>query len=117
MEKDAKILLKITDTETKTSRWIHLCYADETVYNDYILQNPDSSYMNEVLSRWCKEDFNQDLSMNSIEDVATLKGLVKELYREKYPEVYRDSDTDRQGWLRLWVTSKMKEELDGKQSF
>lgn len=111
MENDAKILLKIIDSETNTPKWIHLCYADEAIYSEYTLQNTASGYMNNVLSRWAEEDFKVNLSMESVEDVATLKSLVKELYKEKYPEVYRDSATDRQGWLRLWVNNKMKEEL------
>ena len=113
MESDAKILLKINDAETDAPKWVHLCYADENLYNTYLfLQSDEYKCMNPTLSDWAKEDFNVDLSMNSIEDIATLKQLVKEAYREKYPEIYRDSPTDRQGWLRIWVNNKMKEAID-----
>ena len=113
MENDANILLKINDAETDTSKWVHLCYADENLYNTYLfLQSDEYKCMNPTLSAWAKEDFNVDLSMDSIEDIATLKKLVKEAYREKYPEIYRDSPTDRQGWLRIWVNNKMKEAID-----
>ena len=109
---DAKVLLKITDPETNASRWVHLCYVDDDIYREYLqYRNETICYMNEILSRWAAEDFKVTLSMNSIEDILALKSLVKEFYREKYPEVFRDSTSDRQGWLRIWMNNKMQEEL------
>lgn len=114
-DKDIKILLKIVDPETNQPRWVHLCYADGNTYAEYLNEHPNTSesseFMNTTLSRWAKEDFDIDLAMDNLEDMATLKSHVKELYREKYPEIYRDSNTDRQGWLRLWVNNKMKEDM------
>ena len=111
MGNESKIVLKINNPEKENFRWVHLCYADKDIYSKYAEVN-EILYMNESLSKWAKEDFNIDLTMDSVEDIYKLKELVKELYKEKYPEIYRDSNTDRQGWLRLWVNSKMKEELD-----
>ena len=110
MESDIKLLLKITDPDTNMPLWVHLCYADEAVYKDYLLKHPHGGYMNAVISKWAKQDFDVELTMDTNEDLNTLKNLVKEKYKEKYPEVYRDSNTDRQGWLRLWLNNKMKEE-------
>lgn len=116
MNGDSKILLKIFNPDTRSPYWVHLCYADKEIYDKYMLQNHSES-MNLILSRWIEEDFGKVLEINSAEDIATLKSLVKEFYKHKYPDIYRDSNIDRQGWMRLWITSKMKEELkDGKIS-
>ena len=109
---DAKILLKISDPDMKVCRWVHLCYADGNIYSEYMLKHSDLGYMNGVIAAWAEKDFGVNLAMNSMEDILTLKNLVKDFYKEKYPEIYRDSNTDRQGWLRLWINNKMREELD-----
>ena len=52
-------------------------------------------------------------------EIEVLKGLVKNFYKRAHPELYIDSPTDRQGWLRVWLTKKIKEELKiyGEQCF
>lgn len=113
-----KLLLKIQDV-TKTPiefRWVHLCYVDTEVYEEFCetlepYENYDDEF-NGILSRWCAEEFGINLKMNTQEDLNALKELIKNLYRERYPEVYRDSKTDRQGWIRIWVTQKMRKEIE-----
>jgi adenylate kinase family enzyme len=41
-----------------------------------------------------------------------LKAAIKNLYKTKYPHIYIDSETDQQGWLRVWVTNHMESELE-----
>lgn len=109
-----KLLIKLqTDKANNTWKWIHLCYIPKDIYDEYKENRPeDFSSMNSTLARWAKEDFNRNLEVISSKDLKELKGLIKDYYKETYPEVYLDQVTDRQGWLRVWISKKMKEDLN-----
>ena len=110
---DIKLLIKV---DSSPSQWNHFCYIEESVYNAFVSIGNKGS-INSIISRWCKEDFDVDNPALSMEEIQELKDLIKSHYKEKYPEVYRDSDTDRQGWVRVWVTEHMKKEIaNGKES-
>lgn len=114
-----KVLLKILDSKSDKVRWIHLCYIPTNLYNKYIYERDmRTTDMNEILSRWCKEDFLVDLHMATSKDVFLLKELVRDFYKRAHPEYVLDSRTDHQGWTRVWITRKMMEELGiyGKES-
>ena len=107
-----KILIKIFDEENNSSRWIHLCYIPEELYTQYKTQSPEQLMnLNATLSRWVKEDFDKDLAVLSAAELDMMKNLVKGYYKETYPDVYLEQTTDRQGWLRVWIVKKMKEDL------
>lgn len=108
-----KILIKIQDEETNTSKWIHLCYIPDNLYRMYKEQHPEQLMinLNGVLSRWIKEDFGKDLKITTAAELDTMKSLIKGYYKETYPDVYLEQSTDRQGWLRVWIVKKIKEEL------
>ncbi len=107
-----KILIKIFDKETNSNRWVHLCYVPETLYEMYKTQMSEHLLgLNDTLSRWLKEDFDVDVSVTDTLGLETMKSLVKEYYKETYPEIYLEQSTDRQGWLRVWIVKKMREEL------
>lgn len=109
---DTKLLLKVQDGDA--SKWLHLCYVDTDVYVKFVsLSGGTEEQLNDTLSKWCKEEFNVDLPMATLEDLSTLRDLIKEKYRVEYPDLYRDSKTDRQGWTRIWVTEKMRKETEG----
>ena len=109
-----KLVLKLRTPKYPEPRWIHMCYIDRTLHNAYTAQVHHVN--NESLSKWCKEDFGVDMEVKTDADLNKLKDMVKDLYSEKYPELYYESTTDHQGWFRIWVQNKMKEELDGKVS-
>ena len=107
-----KVLIKVFDDKSNSNKWIHLCYIPEQLYEAYKLQKPDDLMnLNSTLSRWVKEDFNKDLSVMSAMELETMKTLVKSFYKETYPDVYLEQTTDRQGWLRVWIVKKMKEDI------
>ena len=109
----AKLLLKVIDDRTGHGKWLHLCYIPEDLFNEYKKNRPqDVGNMNGTLSRWAKEDFGRDIFVNTVSELETLKVLVRDYCKEAYPEVYLDQSTDRQGWLRVWISKKMKEELE-----
>ena len=110
-----KLLLKLH--EEQSSKWVHLCYLPEQLYKDYSEKKPQElADLNGTLARWAKEDFNQDIAVSTQEDLDTLKSLIKNYCKETYPDVYLEQSTDRQGWLRVWIGKKMREdlEIDGK---
>lgn len=108
----AKVLIKVVNESHDRIEWTHISYIDEGLYKRFLEEkNIETSDMNDYLSRWAKEDFNIELSMSSKNDIRVLKELVKDFYHRAHPELYIESPTDRQGWLRVWITRKMKEEL------
>ena len=108
-----KLLIKIFDKDSNSNKWVHLCYVPETLYEMYRTQLPDHVLsFNETLSKWVKEDFDVNVSVTDALGLETMKSLVKEYYKETYPEVYLEQSTDRQGWLRVWIVRKMKEDLE-----
>lgn len=115
-----KVLIKVLNEEHDTPEWTHISYVDYDLYHAFMerkgLQTTD---LNDCLSRWAKEDFNTELAMCSKNDIRVLKVLVKDFYKRAHPELYIESPTDRQGWLRVWLTKKIKEELNiyGKECF
>lgn len=107
-----KILIKIFDKESNTNKWVHLCYVPETLYEMYRTQLPDHLLgLNTTLSEWIKRDFDVDLDITNNEELETMKGLIKNHYKETYPDIYLEQSTDRQGWLRVWIVRKMREDL------
>ena len=114
-----KVLLKVLDANDDRIKWVHLCYLSSDLYNKFIYERDMKTIdMNDILSRWCKEEFLVDLHMATSKDIHLLKELVKDFYKRAHPEYVLDSKTDRQGWLRVWITRKMMEELKiyGKES-
>lgn len=107
-----KIVIKLLNEETDRIEWVHLCYFDKNLYNTYLEKKGVlSTDLNSIISRWCKEDFGIDLNMSRKEDIIILKTIVKDFYKTAYPDVYIESETDHQGWFRVWLTRKMKEDL------
>ena len=109
-----KILVKVSADDNNDPRWVHLCYIDKQLYEAFIENH--GGIDKDFICKHCKEDFDFDLKLCTDKDLSTLRDLVKDHYSKKYPEIYLESPTDRQGWLRIWVTNKIKEELYGKAS-
>ena len=109
---DIKLLVRVYMDDSEEFHWIHFCYVDDELYKKFASMYEDQVTLNEILARWCKEDFNIDSKMDKIGDIFQLKELIKDVYKEKYPELFRDSKTDRQGWTRIWMTEKMREEIE-----
>jgi hypothetical protein len=36
------------------------------------------------------------------------------MYSERYPEIFLDNEIDRQGWVRVWLTDKIKKMLEAE---
>lgn len=117
METMMKLLIKIVepspDSDAIKYKWIHFCYVPEELCKAYKEEySEDFTNFNATLARWAKADFDKELSVEKAEDIDTLRGLIKDYCKQVYPDIYLEQATDRQGWLRVWVTKKMKEELE-----
>ena len=110
-----KVLIKCIDELDDNYKWMHLCYADYNLYQTFLktmgISRKDLSV---YISKWVKQDFNYDTSMSYRNDIFILRQLIRENYKIAYPELVIDSETDRQGWLRVWLTKHMKQEIDKK---
>lgn len=105
---DVKVLMKLANKRTKRPTWVHVCYVDRELYEKY--KATAHIQLNEALKSWAEFTFHKkDVPVTTVQDFANLKLLVKDHYKTAYPDVYRDSPTDRQGWMRVWVTDMMKE--------
>lgn len=116
----SKVLIKVVNEEHDRAEWTHISYIDKSLYENFLEEKSiETVELNDYISRWAKEDFNISLAMCSKNDIRVLKELVKDFYRRAHPELYIESPTDRQGWLRVWLTRKIKEELKiyGEQCF
>ena len=107
-----KILVKVKDGDNL--KWIHLCYVDTDLWQEFLQDNTSEGF-NQTLSEWCYEDFNMQIPMATIEDINTLKKLIRIRYKRLYPEVFLENQTDRQGWIRVWFTQKVKGAINDRK--
>lgn len=104
-----KIQIRAFDRRRNQNFWFHFCYVTEDLWNRYKTKfrvtNIDSQ-----LKEWLKQDF--DLDIYYLEDVYEAKERIKQKYSVLYPEVFIKNESDRQGWSRVWLTSKITELLE-----
>ena len=94
-----KFILKVLDENQDKLVWEHLCYAPSGLYIEYLQKfDIERNEMGEAVSRWAREDFNFDLPMTTAKDIKILREL-------------RKSNTDHQGWIRVWVSTHMEKDL------
>lgn len=107
-----KFLVKVLDENTDKLSWEHLCYAPRELYLKFVKHfDLERFQMADFVARWAKEDFNIDLPMSTMKDIAILRELVTDKYSSVYPHIVRKYHTDRQGWMRIWVTNHMERDL------
>ena len=107
-----KFLVKVLNEDTDRLSWEHLCYAPRGLYLKFLkVKDLERFQMADFVARWAKEDFNIDLPMSTYKDIAILRELVLDKYSSAYPHLVRKSETDRQGWMRVWVTNHMERDL------
>lgn len=110
-----KILLKLSNSTNIYGRceWRHLCYVDKELCDSYLSTTGKTMVdMGKTIVGWCKRDFQKDIKLNTRKSIEELREIIKNHYKTKYPELYHDSNTDRQGWVRVWITENMKKELE-----
>ena len=107
-----KFVLKVLDENRDELVWEHLCYAPDSLYLRFLQEkNIERFEMADYISQWAKEDFNIEIPMTTMKDIALLRALIQDKYATVYPHLVRKSPTDRQGWVRVWVSTHMEKEL------
>lgn len=111
-----KVLLKVLNEDKDELTWEHLCYAPKDLYLTFLQRRHiERSAFADYISAWAKEDFNIELPMTTSKDIEILKILILDKYSSIYPHLIRNSNTDRQGWIRVWISSHMEKELRNKR--
>ena len=91
--------------------WVHFCYVPPNLKREFDeLANTQCNWNIWWLNKWAKEQF--DIEVDTWEELDILKEAIRKSYKLMYPELYMESSTDNQGWLRVWYTQNMKEELE-----
>lgn len=98
--------------EDTGEKWVHFCYVSEELKEEFDekvgrLQRTANYWA----IKWAMEDFGIS-QVDTQEQLLDLKERIKNMYKDKYPELYIDSSTDSQGWLRVWYTNHMMKELE-----
>ena len=94
--------------------WAHLCYVPEEVKANFD-SKVNTKYLpsNHWVEAWAEEDFGWViLGWLSEEELRELKKLIQDKYKDEYPELHLETNTDRQGWVRVWYTQHMNKELE-----
>ena len=105
MKGHLKILVKVHNS--KDWVWRHFCYVPTDLVAEY---EKSGSKLSDAIIKWAKEDTG--ISICSLDTLKTAKNNIKALYKEKYPDMYLEGETDSQGWARLWVIEHIKEEIN-----
>lgn len=107
-----KFLVKVLNENTDKLSWEHICYAPRELYLRFLKEKGLERFqMADCVARWAREDFNIDLSMSTYKDIVILRELVLDKYSNAYPHLVRKTETDRQGWVRVWVSNHMERDL------
>ena len=107
-----KVLLKVLDENRDKLVWEHLCYTSKGLYLKFIeTLSIERFEVADFVSSWAKEDFNIDLPMTTAKDITILRELILDKYSSVYPHLLHKTSTDRQGWVRVWVSAHMEKEL------
>lgn len=96
--------------------WVHFCYVPTELKQRFDEKvNTKNQSLDTWIRIWAKEDFGYD-KMEDYVHLEQLKKAVKLKFKIEFPEVYVDSDSDRQGWLRIWLSRHMREEIKNVRS-
>lgn len=86
--------------------WEHFSYVSE----ETVLKIGGMDKLRYFIARvWCRE-FNL-LQIDTYRDMRVLKSRIKAFYKARYAEIYSETETDSQGWVRWWITEKVEEAL------
>lgn len=107
-----KFSLKVLDENKDKLVWEHFCYAPRELYLKFVNQKGIERFeMGDFVAKWAKEDFNIDLAMTTVKDIVIVRELILDKYSSAYPHLIRKSNTDHQGWVRVWVSTHMERDL------
>lgn len=89
--------------------WRHFCYVPFSLLNQY---GKSGVALSENIVKWAEADTG--VKIVDLRSLRLAKSKIKALYKQKYPDLYLENDTDKQGWNRLWIIEHIKEELENE---
>lgn len=104
-----KIQIRLFDRRRNQNFWFHFCYIPEDLWTQY-QEKFKILNMDLHLKVWLNEDFG--ITVTHMEDLSVVKECVKNKYSKEYPNIFLESESDRQGWTRVWLTEKIKQALE-----
>lgn len=105
-----KIMVKLFDRRRNQKIWFHFCYLPDFVWEKYHTKYPAKLNLDAEIKEWIKQDF--DVEMEYVDDIYEAKERIKDKYSATYPAVFLKSESDRQGWSRVWLTEKINNLLE-----
>lgn len=109
----SKFMLKIR--KKTENEWVHFCYVPFSTREAFYAKVSVKGWLNnEWVRHWAKNDFGLK-TIDTVNGLVELKQAIKDWASEKYPEIYEknyDGALDKQGWIRVWVTQHMEEEIE-----
>lgn len=107
----SKVQFKVTLNDGESFSWIHFCYAPTEVKEDFDrIVNIDKMISNHWIEKWMLKEFGL-VYTDDYDGFLLVKETIKDKYKILYPDFFLPSLTDSQGWLRVWYTNNMIEEL------
>ena len=110
-----KVLFKVLDENIDKLVWEHVCYCPVDVYKEFFRKTKIEKFeLADYAVKWAREDFCIDLPMSTVKDIAILRELILDKYKNVYPHIVTHPENkkfDYQGWVRVWMTEHMKKEL------
>jgi len=117
---ETKLLIKVcSDSHAKSpipDTWVHLCYVETELFEKFLKIADTNIPLNAHLSKWCQEDFHVENPVTTQDQLTELKQCIKNMYKSMYPDLYRETAMDRQGWVRAWITKKIKETVENGET-
>jgi hypothetical protein len=95
--------------------WHHFCYVPKDIklkFDEIVNVNKELS--NYWIEKWAKQDFNI-ARIRTPQDMGKLKFHIRQNYKKIYPELYVESTSDKQGWVRVWYTQHMVKEIERRR--
>ena len=112
-QKVMKLVIKVIDENTERMKWVHVCYINEKLYLTFVkTMRISREDVADYLRVWIKDEFRIDLTMSTKSDIAIFKALVIDKYKRLYPSMYFNDLSDDHGWIRIWISEKMEQELE-----
>lgn len=122
-----KVKVKITvpyplNPKRGRKEWTHFAYVNTNLYIRYlsVVGDPNKSErynIQESIERWFEEDFGEILQLETYNDLIHCKKTIMESMKPEFPDIYQDDYAiDRQGWVKLWTTRHMKNDLRSVQN-
>jgi hypothetical protein len=109
-----KVTVKLYDDVDRTQDWIHFCYIDTAMYNKFNKRLCSfRKTRTDWIREWLKNDFN--LPFKSRDELNLAKDAIRDSFKSEYPELFLASLSDRQGWVRVWMTKKVGDALNAKR--